>query len=163
MNQYDAAKILGLSGELTPDLVKTAYRQASMKYHPDRNPAGTEMMKLVNEAYAVLKEFSGDVKEQQADYGDLLNEALNAIIDLPGLFLEICGAWLWVSGDTRTHKTTLKEAGFQWAPKKKLWYYRPEQYRSRARGNVDMDDIRTKYGSSRPATRGFDQLQRQGG
>ena len=63
----------------------------------------------------------------------------------------------------RTHKTTLKEAGFQWASKKKLWYYRPEQYRSRARGNVDMDDIRTKYGSSRPATRGFDQLQRQGG
>lgn len=159
MNHYDAAKILGLSGEITPDLVKTAYRQASMKYHPDRNPAGTEMMKLVNEAYQVLKDFSGDVKEQQADYGDLLNEALNAIINLPGLFIEICGAWLWVSGDTRTHKITLKEAGFQWAPKKKLWYYRPEQYRSRARGNVDMDEIRTKYGSSRPATRGFDQLQ----
>ena len=132
MNQYDAAKILGLSGEITPELVKTAYRQASMKYHPDRNPAGTEMMKLVNEAYEVLKEFSGDVKEQQADYGDLLNEALNAIINLPGLFIEICGAWLWVSGDTRTHKTTLKEAGFKWAPKNKLWYYRPEQYRSRA-------------------------------
>ena len=162
MNQYDAAKILGLSGEITPDLVKTAYRRASMKYHPDINPAGTEMMKLVNEAYDVLKQFSGDVKEQQADYGDLLNEALNAIINLPELFIEICGAWVWVSGDTRTHKTTLKEAGYKWASKKKLWYYRPEEYRSRGRGNVDMDEIRSKYGSTRPATRGFNQLQARG-
>ena len=159
MNQYDAAKILGLSGEITPALIKTAYRTASKKYHPDRNPAGTEMMKLVNEAYQVLKEFSGDVEEQQADYGDLLNEALNAIINLPGLFIEICGAWVWVSGDTRNHKATLKQAGYKWASKKKLWYYRPAEYRSHARGNVDMDDIRAKYGSTRPTGTGYSQLQ----
>ena len=122
MNQFDAAKILGLSGEITPDIIKTAYRQASMKYHPDRNPAGTEMMKLVNEAYAVLKDFSGDVKEQQADYGDLLNEALNAIINISSLSIEICGAWVWVSGNTKDHRAALKEAGYKWASKKKLWY-----------------------------------------
>ncbi len=40
MNIYDAAKILSLSGSLTPELVKAAYRQACKKYHPDINPAG---------------------------------------------------------------------------------------------------------------------------
>ena len=158
MNQYDAAKILGLSGEINPAMVKAAYREASMKYHPDRNPAGEEMMKLVNEAFEVLEQFSGDLKEQQANYGDLLNEALNAIVNIPELFIEICGSWVWVSGDTRAHRATLKEAGYKWAPKKKLWYFRPEQFRSRARGNVDMDEIREKNGSTRPIGRGYSQL-----
>ena len=161
MNQYDAAKILGLSGELTPELIKVAYRRASMKYHPDRNAAGLEMMKLVNQAFDVLKDFSGDVKEQQADYGDLLNEALNAIINIHTLSIEICGAWVWVSGDTRSHKDTLKEAGYKWASKKKLWYYRPEGFRSSSRGSLNIDEIRTKYGSTTPTGSGYSQLSRR--
>ena len=161
MNQYDAAKILGLSGELTPEIIKVAYRRAATKYHPDKNPAGLEMMKLVNQAYDVLKDFSGDVKEQQADYGDLLNEALNAIINIHALNIEICGAWVWVSGDTRSHKDTLKEAGYKWASKKKLWYYRPEGYRSSSRGKLDMDEIRARHGSITPTGTGYSQLSRR--
>ena len=69
MHIYDAAKILGLSGDVTPEIIKTAYREASKKYHPDINPAGGEMMKLVNAAYDVLKEYSGAIKEQSTDYG----------------------------------------------------------------------------------------------
>jgi len=51
MNIYDAAKILGLSGSLKPQETKTAYRAAYKKYHPDINPAGEDMMKVINEAY----------------------------------------------------------------------------------------------------------------
>lgn len=159
MNQYDAAKILGLSGEITPEIAKQAFRTASKKYHPDINPAGEEMMKLVNEAYEILQDFSGDLKEQQADYGDMLNEALNAIVNIPDLFIEICGAWVWVSGNTRDHKATLKEAGYRWASKKKNWYFRPEEYRSRGRGRSTMDEIREKYGSTRPTAPGRAKLQ----
>ena len=119
------------------------------------------MMKLVNQAFDVLKDFSGDVKEQQADYGDLLNEALNAIINIHTLKIEICGAWVWVSGDTRNHKDTLKEAGYKWASKKKLWYYRPEGYRSSSRGSLDIDQIRAKYGSTTPTGSGYSQLSRR--
>jgi len=76
MNIYDAAKILGLSGEITPEQSKAAYRDACKKYHPDVNPAGENMMKIVNQAYDALKKYSGQIKEdQQTDYGDLLNDA----------------------------------------------------------------------------------------
>jgi DnaJ-class molecular chaperone len=86
MNIYDAAKVLGITGDITPEDVKAAYRAACKKYHPDVNPAGDEMMKLVNAAYDVLKEFSGvPLKDKQADYGDALNAALNGIFGLPGL------------------------------------------------------------------------------
>ncbi|NQV82384.1 MAG: DnaJ domain-containing protein [Rhodospirillales bacterium] len=151
MNQYDAAKILGLTGEIDPQMAKAAYRAAALKYHPDINAAGEEMMKLINEAFEVLENFTGDVKEQDVSYGAAVNDALNAIIRLAGLDIEICGAWIWVTGDTRTHKEALKSAGYRWASKKLSWYFRPAQYRSRSRGKYTMDDIRTTYGSARPA------------
>ncbi len=159
MTPYDAAKILGLSGEITPELAKQAHRKACKKYHPDINPAGEEMMKLVNEAYSILQDFTGNVREQQTEYGEQLNDALNAILNLSGLFIEICGAWIWVSGNTIAHKNILKASGFKWAHKKKAWYFRPEQYRSKGRGQSSMDDIREKYGSNRPKGMGHDRLQ----
>lgn len=151
MTPNDAAKILGLSGDITPKAVKKAYRTAALKYHPDKNQAGAEMMKLINEAFEVLKEFSGNIEhESEENYSESLNHALNAIIDLVGLEIEICGAWVWVSGNTYAHKTTLKAAGFRYASKKKNWYFRPEDWKSRSRGTLDMEDIRNKYGSTAP-------------
>ena len=160
MKITDAANILGLSGNVTHKDVKHAYRKAAMKYHPDRNPAGAEMMKVINAAYDALKEFSGDIPDSEStqaqDYPKALNDALNAIINLEGLEIEICGAWVWVSGNTKQHKNILKETGFKWASKKKNWYFRPEDWRSSSRGAYSMDDIRDKYGSSKPyAHRGF--------
>lgn len=155
MNIYDAAKILSLSGDVTPEIVKKAYVEACKKYHPDINPAGAEMMKVVNAAYEVLKGHSGTIKDEQSDYGELFNDALNAILPLDGLTIEICGVWIWVTGDTRKHKDALKSAGYKWASKKKAWHFRPDQFRGRSHGNTSLDDIRTKYGSKRPAEQGF--------
>lgn len=158
MNIYDAAKILGLTGDITPEDVKKAYKAAALKFHPDINPAGTEMMKMVNASLDVLKDHSGSFKAQQSDengnsaqdYPQAVNDALNAVFGLPGIEIEICGAWVWLSGDTYTHKAVIKEAGFKFASKKKNWFFRPEEYRSRSRKEHSMEDIRDKYGSTRP-------------
>ncbi|MFN3171242.1 MAG: J domain-containing protein [Hyphomicrobiales bacterium] len=158
MNVYDAAKILSVSGEVTPQQVKAAYVAACKKYHPDINPAGEEMMKVINAAYEVLREYSGTLKAEQPDYGSLFNDALNAVLPLPGMTIEICGVWLWVTGETRQYKDVLKGAGFKWARKKTAWYFRPEQYRSFSRGAATLEEIREKYGSKRPQGLGYDRL-----
>lgn len=44
MNIKDALSILGCSAAANQDAIKAAYRKACIKYHPDRNPAGLEMM-----------------------------------------------------------------------------------------------------------------------
>ena len=147
MNIYDAAKILELSGNVNPAMSKKAYLKACKKYHPDINPAGDEMMKLVNSAYDAIKDYEGEIKDQQSDYGEAINNALNQVFGLSGLIIEICGAWLWITGDTKEHKDKLKQAGFKWASKKKAWYFRPEEYRSRSKGNSSLEEIREKYGS----------------
>lgn len=98
MKISDAAQILELTGQITPEDVKRAYRKAALKYHPDRNLAGEEMMKIVNAAYEVLKDYSGSIERSDngeqtegGSYPQALNEALNAMVGLDGLDIEICG------------------------------------------------------------------------
>lgn len=162
MRPKDAAKVLGIVGDITLEIVKTAYRKACSKYHPDRNPAGTEMMKMVNQAYDALREYDYEhpinTDDAAANYGDELNDALNAVINLR-LNLELCGAWVWVTGDTKQHKETLKAAGYKWAKKKVAWYFRPADYKSYSRGKYSLDDIRGKFGSKPISGQGSRQIQ----
>lgn len=130
-------------------------------FHPDRNPAGLEMMKLVNAAYDALQNYVADsvkVEADAADYGDEINTALNAIIHL-GLNIEICGSWLWVSGDTKPHKEVLKAAGFKWAAKKLMWNFRPAEWKSFNRGNWSMDKIRATHGSTTIRGKSYSQIE----
>ena len=158
ISHKDALNILGLNNTATFEDIKLAYRKACSTYHPDRNPAGLEMMKLINNAYQALSDYVvGTVTEESSDYGDEINTALNSIINL-GLTIEVCGSWLWVSGDTRPHKDMLKENGFKWAPKKMMWHFRPSDYKSFNRGNWDMSRIREAHGSHTIKNKSYNQL-----
>lgn len=155
MKLQDALNTLGLdTGNVTLDQVKTAYRKACAKYHPDRNPAGLEMMKAVNAAMDMLKglDWSQDVTVEDSDnnnYGESLNNALNAVVGLEGIEIEICGSWVWLSGNTYPYKDAIKSAGFKWASAKKRWYFRPAEWAStKARGTMSMDQIREVHGST---------------
>lgn len=151
MRTQDALNILGLTPNVTAEEIKKAYREACFKFHPDRNSAGLEMMKAVNEAYESLKTYDSanfEYKKEETDtkYGDKFNDALKVAVKL-NLTVEICGAWIWVGGDTFSVKEKLKESKFKYARKKSKWYFRPEKYRSRNRCSWDMGKIRDTYGS----------------
>lgn len=67
MEQLDYYKILGIGKSAEKHDIKEAYRKNALQYHPDRNkddPFAAEMMKKVNEAYAVL---SNDAKRAKYD------------------------------------------------------------------------------------------------
>jgi DnaJ-class molecular chaperone len=54
MNQKDYYRILGIAETAGADDIRKAYRNLAFRYHPDRNAGNEEMMKEINEAYAVL-------------------------------------------------------------------------------------------------------------
>jgi len=67
MNQKDYYQILGIDKNASRDEIKQAYRKLAFQYHPDKNkddPAASEKMKQINEAYAVL---SNLVKRREYD------------------------------------------------------------------------------------------------
>lgn len=158
MNINDALNLLNLSDSATQKEIKKAFKVQSLKYHPDRNPAGSQMMIAINAAYEFLKSLSDPVVASngfnQNDYSEELSRVLNELLDLEGLILEICGNWIWITGDTKPHAKRLgrKEGGIGcfYASKKRSWYYRPAEYKSSNRKGVDMDSIRATYGSTTP-------------
>ncbi len=57
MTKKDYYKVLGISSSASSEEIKKSYRQAALKYHPDRNPgdkAAEEKFKDAAEAYSVL-------------------------------------------------------------------------------------------------------------
>jgi hypothetical protein len=158
MLKRDAMQIMNMT-IFSHAILKKAYVKACFKFHPDRNPAGLEMMKAVNIAYAFLKtlpdveipesELKPDDDCTGIDFGELLNEKINFVLELGDteLLIEICGAWLWVTGNTKPYCKVLKEAGFYWASKKLAWYFRPAEWKSSSRGGWQMDKIRDAFGS----------------
>ena len=67
MTQTDYYQVLNVDQNATAAQIKEAYRQLAFKYHPDRHagdPAASEKMKSINEAYAVL---SNPAKKSEYD------------------------------------------------------------------------------------------------
>ena len=67
MSRLDYYHVLGVEPGAEMETIKAAYRDLAFAYHPDRNqdnPAASEKMKQVNEAYAVL---SDPVKRRDYD------------------------------------------------------------------------------------------------
>lgn len=158
MNINTALSILGLTfGTYSKEEIKAAYKKASLKFHPDRNPAGAEMMQAVNDAWSTLKDLDNVQTSEEdpinAGYDDDLNDAINAVINLTGVDIEVCGSWVWLTGATKEHKEAIKEAGYKWAKKKASWYFRPEAAARGYRGNSwNMDKIRDTHGSNKVRT-----------
>ncbi|WP_299496483.1 J domain-containing protein [uncultured Shewanella sp.] len=169
MNINDALNILNLSGSVTQKEIKKAYKAASLKYHPDRNPAEAETMKLVNLAYQFLSGLTETVNEAitategftENDYSEEFNCILNALFELQSrenanFIIEICGNWIWITGETKPWAKELgrKEGGIGcYFSKKKndgCWYYRPAKYRSKNRISHSMNEIRERHGSHKP-------------
>lgn len=143
--------------------LKERYKELAKAYHPDLNPAaGDEAMQQINAQYDELvkrlsrvssdgrTEATAEEARSAYDLAMQYREIIAQLINLSGLNIDLCGAWLWVSGDTYEHREALKAAGLRFASKKKMWYWRPEEAAChKSRRNTTMRDIRRKYGSER--------------
>lgn len=137
------------------NLIKSRYKELAKEHHPDLG-GDTEAMKQVNAQYKeVLRGAYQKAGKSISEIDELFAkdlqamEALQLVIGIEGVTVELCGRWVWVSGDTKVVREKLKIAKFRYAPKKKAWYWRPPDEKSRwnKKGAFSMNQIRDKYGS----------------
>lgn len=132
------------------DDVKRRFKELALKHHPDRG-GNTQIMQDINNEYEAIKKnpffkFYKEKEESQKDYVEF-PDIINNIIGIKDITIELCGNWLWISGNTFKHRKELKQFGFLFADKKKLWYWRPNDYKSANRKPRSIEYIRSKYGS----------------
>lgn len=136
--------------------LKKEYRRLAILHHPDKG-GDWKTMAAINNEYEILfnslpKNPNNTSKEESTDFPDIINSIINYI----GIDIEICGSWIWLSGETKKYKEELKKLGFFWASKKLKWYWRPEEEKTKKRGKtLSMDRIRELYGSEKVNTKGF--------
>lgn len=142
------------------DELKKAYRTAAMKHHPDHG-GSTEDMQRINadydEAFTRIKSARNRAAEADQtgatkpvhEMPEEFRAVLMALLSIPDIVIELCGSWVWVSGETQAHKAEIKAAGCFWAAKKKMWYWRCAKDAHHGKSGASMSDIRRKYGSER--------------
>lgn len=143
------------------DELKIMFRNLCKLNHPDRG-GSTATMQEINQEYSYIVQhlntffYCHNEEEQKKDL-NLFASIIEKIEMLP-LKIEIIGPWLWVSGNTYPYKKELKQAGLFFAPSKKMWYYRPAEFKSSNFEPLPMDEIRKKYGTTSVSNKIYNQL-----
>ena len=134
--------------------LKAEYRRLVKMHHPDCG-GDTATMQAINDEHDRLFEIlkrqhnaKADEYHQTTETAEEFRNLINELMKLDGIICELCGNWLWISGNTKSHKETLKSLGCRWSQNKQMWYWRhQEEGRKHYKGHKTMGEIRTKYGS----------------
>jgi len=139
----------------SPDEIRSAYRNLALRYHPDRPGGDLRTMQEINRQHEAAlqslngrtysrtdarthKSYSWTYEYQAAQEQDIRDAVARFFaLKLEGVTLYIAGTWLWAEGDTRPVKEQLKAAKFIWHAKRVMWYWHPEDSRSRYNSRVD--------------------------
>ena len=143
--------------------LKKAYHKAARENHPDLG-GDTETMKKINndfdraakrierdgekfstESAADQNGKTAETAQDLAEFADILGK----LYGLDGLDIELCGSWLWITGNTYAHREAIKAAGCKWSKNKQAWYWHKGDYVRKGRRRYDMDEIRAMHGSEK--------------
>lgn len=141
----------------TAEDLKKAYRNAAKKLHPDAGgdpELFKEMQAAFEKAWDVLKNIhenaSGERYEKEtSETAKEFMDIIEKLFALDGIEIEICGAWIWVTGNTYPHRETLKSLRFCFSKKKAAWYFHREPYRKHGKRELSLDQIRDLFGSEK--------------
>ena len=140
----------------TAEELKSEYRRLAKTHHPD-NGGNPEVFKEVQKCFSMVWETLKDKHKNKdgEDYTSTSDESAKefmALIDqltrLQGVETEICGSWIWCSGNTKPYKDFFKSLLFRWSRSKQAWYYHSKPYYKKGSRELSLDEIRAMYGST---------------
>lgn len=145
------------AGCKTAEDAKTRYHELVKMYHPDNGGSGLEIKEIISEFKEVWKRvkdihFSHEKKEyyhaeqETTETAEEFIDIIEKLSRFEGVVIELCGSWLWLSGNTYTYKEELKELGCRWSRGKRKWYYTHDEWKP-SFYHKSMNEIRQTYGS----------------
>ena len=143
----------------TLEELKKEYKKLVFKHHPDKGGKTSDMQEI-NAEYDSLfarlknvhKSASGETytaKQETTETPEQFREIIEKLINIEGIEIEICGAWLWITGNTYPNRETLKSLHFKYSKGKNAWYWHEAGYRKHSSKTFSLDEIRDLWGSER--------------
>lgn len=149
---------------ITLEDLKKLYHKLVKKFHPDISSEtnATETMKAINAEYDIAFERVKNIRrnakgetytKETGETVDIYRDIINRIVTLPNIHIEICGTWIWVTGDTKPCKGVFTGLGFMWSRNKVAWYYHSADGYTKKNGKkFSLDEIRNMFGSTEVET-----------
>lgn len=141
----------------TLDEAKQMFWSLAKIHHPDKGGNTATFQEILNQFHAFkpsTEKFAGESANfNSVEYTDILMQ----LIFIPEIKIEICGSWVWVSGNTKPYKEQIKSVktgeGYKcgFSAKKVMWYFSPATYRKFSKRVLDIEEIRNLYGSKNVA------------
>ncbi len=143
----------------TYDELKRKYRDLMKKYHPDLHPGQehefTEITKIINNEFEYLFKIlpnerinknneTYEAKKEFKTPHEFMN-IINKLIKFNNIQIDIIGSWIWVSGETKPIKETLKELKFKWHDVRKCWYLKFTNAKSEL-CDLSLEQLKEKFG-----------------
>lgn len=139
----------------TLDEAKKLFWDLAKVHHPDKGGDTATFQEILNQFENFKpgeEKFQGEFAKWDSD--DFVSILLG-LIKIPEIVVEVCGSWIWISGNTKPYKDDLKsietgetfKRGF--SPKKSMWYFSPSGYRKKSKKELSIDEIRDHYGSEK--------------
>lgn len=139
----------------TLEELKQQYKKLAMENHPDIGGSVQAMQEINNEYDALFpllknkrKTAAGEAyTTESTEAANEFKDIINRLIHLQDIIIEVCGSWLWITGETYTNRNALKELKFRYSKSKSAWYYHTEDYKKSSSKTFSLDEIRGLYGS----------------
>lgn len=143
----------------TAEECKSLYRKLAKMYHPDNTNGDDTIIKQINAEYVIVWERLKDIhfnaetgerftsENKTTEKPEEFIEIIRNLSTLSGINVELCGRWLWITGNTYPVKTQLFTFGCKYSKSKKAWYWAKDINPLKYKHGKSMKAIRQQYGS----------------
>jgi len=146
----------------TVEEIKKEFRRLAMIHHPDHGGNTATMQEINAQYHAALSRCHGQTSRgsDQQDHTYHYNpEKEQAIVDkiaeliaagVAGVAeIYLIGTWVWVMGETKPIKETLKTLGCIWHNKRQAWYWQNDNEKRGYNRKADFFGLAAKYGAQK--------------
>ncbi|MDZ3956297.1 molecular chaperone DnaJ [Bacillus thuringiensis] len=120
--------------------LKKQYKKLAKKFHPDCGGDAKTFIEMKKE-YDSMFERLNKGKEK----ADTFQNIIDSISKYNDIEIEIIGTWVWVTGNTYPIRKELNNIGFEYAGKKKAWFFFEGDYKKNHKTSFTLDEIRNMH------------------